>query len=210
MSQTILIVEDMPDTQAWLRGACEIAFPGAAILVASSLEEGQTLSAENQPDLALLDLELPDGRGNTFIPQLLEQHPACLCIIVTIYADEEHLLPSLAAGARGYILKDQSRERIAEMLRQAVAGELPLSPSVASMVLEQFTQKPEESEQSPLTSRENDVLALIASGSSTPDVARLLNISKYTAEDHIKQIYRKLHISSRAEAALAARRYKLI
>ena len=93
-----------------------------------------------QPTIALLDLELPDGKGNSFIPTLLEQHPSCLCIVVTIYADERHLMPSLRAGAKGYILKDQSRQRIAEMLQKAYAGELPLSPSVASMVLNHFSQ----------------------------------------------------------------------
>jgi DNA-binding NarL/FixJ family response regulator len=163
-----------------------------------------------QPTIALLDLELPDGKGNSFIPTLLEQHPSCLCIVVTIYADERHLMPSLRAGAKGYILKDQSRQRIAEMLQKAYAGELPLSPSVASMVLNHFSQTNLQIEESPLTKRESDVLSLVPNGLSTPDVADQLNISKYTAEDHLKQIYRKLDISSRAEAALAAKKYNLV
>ena len=157
-----------------------------------------------------MDLELPDGKGNTFIQTLLESHPQCLCIVVTIYADEDHLLPSLNAGARGYILKDQSKHRIADMLRQAVAGELPLSPAAATMVLNHLTDPEEEVPDSPLTRRENDVLALVAVGSSTPEVANRLGISKYTVEDHLKQIYRKLDVSSRAEAALAARKLKLV
>lgn len=163
-----------------------------------------------QPTIALLDLELPDGKGNSFIPTLLEQHPSCLCIVVTIYADERHLMPSLRAGAKGYILKDQSRQRIAEMLQKAYAGELPLSPSVASMVLNHFSQTNLQIEESPLIKRESDVLSLVPNGLSTPDVADQLNISKYTAEDHLKQIYRKLDISSRAEAALAAKKYNLV
>ncbi len=209
MSLRILVLEDMPDTQKWLNESCQLAYPDASIKLASNLQDAGKLIEDFQPTLALIDLELPDGKGNDFIPKLLEKHPTCLCVVVTIYADENHLLPSLSAGAKGYILKDQSKQRIAEMLKQVMAGELPLSPAAAAMVLNQFS-KPEEVIESPLTTRENDVLTLVAQGSSTPDVAEKLNISKYTVEDHLKQIYRKLDISSRAEAALAARKLNLV
>lgn len=210
MTINILILEDMPDTQAWLKAACQLAFPTSFITVASSIAEATAFIAENEPTLALLDLELPDGNGNTFIPPLLARHPSCLCIVVTIYADENHLLPSLNAGAKGYILKDQSRQRIAEMLKQAMAGELPLSPAIATMVLSHFSSSNDEAQESPLTKRECDVLALIAAGASSPEVAEKLHISKYTVEDHLKHVYQKLNISSRAEAALEAKRLRLI
>lgn len=210
MAQKILILEDMPDTQKWLRESCLLAFPEAQITVCSSIAEAREFASNIEPNLALLDIELPDGKGNSFIPPLLELHPSCVCVIVTIYADENHLLPSLSAGAKGYILKDQSRQRIAEMLTQAMSGELPLSPAVAAMVLDHFSNTTDDAEQSPLTNRESEVLTLIGSGASTPEVADKLNISKYTVEDHLKQIYRKLEISNRAEAALAARNLKLI
>lgn len=205
----ILILEDMPDTQKWLLASCKIAYPNASVAVAGSIAEARELLQSSKPDLALVDLHLPDGSGNSFIPGLLDRHPSCICVIVTIYADEDHLLTSLRAGAKGYILKDQSKVRIAEMLSQAVAGELPLSPSIATLILDQFTETVSEVP-SPLTNRESQVLALVATGSSTPEVAAQLKISRYTAEDHLKQIYRKLNISSRAEAALEARKLKLV
>lgn len=210
MTQQILILEDMPDTQKWLRDSCLLAFPDASVTIVSSIAAAREQLMTIEPTLALLDIELPDGKGNSFIAPLLAQHPSCVCVIVTIYADENHLLPSLSAGAKGYILKDQSRKRIAEMLKQAMSGELPLSPAVAAMVLNHFSGAAAEENQSPLTSRESDVLTLIGSGASTPEVADTLHISKYTVEDHLKQIYRKLEISSRAEAALAARNLKLV
>ncbi len=206
----ILILEDMPDTQNWLKQACVLAYPDARVKVVASITEANNYIARHQPVLALIDLELPDGKGHAFIPHLLSTHPACLAIVVTIYADEKHLMPSLNAGAKGYILKDQTKQRIAEMLKQAMAGELPLSPAAASMVLKHFTVQAPVQEDSPLTQRESDVLALIAGGARTPDVALRLNISKYTVEDHLKQVYRKLNISSRAEAALAAKQLGLI
>ncbi len=210
MNTVILILEDMPDTQGWLKQACLLAYPDAEIYAAGSIAEASLITQKTQPTIALIDLELPDGKGNTFIPTLLNLHPTCLCIVVTIYADENHLLPSLMAGAKGYILKDQSKQRIADMLRQAVAGELPLSPAIATLVLNHFSNESEEVIESPLTRRESDVLALIASGSTSPEAALKLHISKYTVEDHLKQVYRKLNISSRAEAALAAKRLNLI
>ena len=211
MSQRILILEDMPDTQKWLKGAGKLAFPEAEIVIASSIAAASQQLDALTPDIALVDLELPDGKGHEFIGILRKRVPSCLSIVVTIYADENHLLPSLKAGARGYILKDQSRQRIAEMLKQAVAGELPLSPAAAKLVLDQLANiAAPKQEQTPLTKRESDVLKLIASGSSTPDTAQQLGISKYTVEDHLKQIYRKLDISSRAEAALEARKLNLI
>ena len=210
MSARILILEDMPDTQNWLKQACLLAYPEARVSVVGSIDAARSYIAKHQPGLALLDLELPDGKGHDFIPVLKAKHPACLCIVVTIYADEKHLMPSLNAGAKGYILKDQSKQRIAEMLKQAMAGELPLSPAAASMVLKHFSANAPRQENSPLTQRESDVLALIAAGASTPDTALRLNISKYTVEDHLKQVYRKLNISSRAEAALAAKKLNLI
>ena len=210
MTLRILVLEDMPDTQNWLKQACLLAYPDARVSVAGSIEQAGDYVRRYQPDIALLDLELPDGKGHAFIPSLLKKHPACVCIVVTIYADESHLLPSLKAGARGYILKDQTKQRIAQMLKQAMWGELPLSPAAANVVLEQFSNRTLTTLDSPLTRRESDVLTLIAKGASTPEVAETLNISKYTVEDHLKQIYKKLNISSRAQAALAARQLDLI
>lgn len=212
MINNILILEDMPDTQKWLTDSCHLAFPGAGVHVANSLQVASVVGQEVVPDLALVDLHLPDGEGHAFIPELLQTSPNCICVVVTIYAEEQHLLPSLKAGARGYILKDQSKSRIAELLSQAANGELPLSPSIASILLNQFVDSDQEQEapESPLTNRESEVLALVAKGASTPEVADMLNISRYTAEDHLKQIYRKLDISSRAEAALEAHRLGLV
>lgn len=96
------------------------------------------------------------------------------------------------------------------MLIQAMSGELPLSPAVATLVLNQFSQSSTVEEDSPLTSRESEVLALIGAGASTPEVADRLSIGQTTVEDHLKQIYRKLQISNRAEAALATRSLKLV
>jgi len=211
MSHTIIIVEDMLDTQKWLKEASLLAFPTARVTIAGDLASAEHFIQQHEPSLALIDLKLPDGSGETLIAKLRQSYPDCISIVITIYADEHHLMPSLSAGAQGYILKDQSKERIAQMINQAAIGELPLSPNVAKLVLDHFTATTIESEvKSPLSKRESEVLSLIGKGLNIPQVAIKLAISKYTAEDHLKHVYRKLNISSRAEAALAAEKLKLL
>ncbi len=209
MSQIILIVEDIPLTQLWMEQAAHKAFPNAKTYCTSTLLEAGKLLRELKPSLTLVDLKLPDGTGDEFIRDAVAQQPDCINIVITLYSDENHLRACFQAGANGYILKDQSQTRIAQMLKQAMAGELPLSPAVARWVLQQFSQ-PAKTDASPLSKRETDVLTCIVAGSSTPDIADQLEISKFTVEDHIKNIYKKLEVSNRVEAVLAAQRLGLV
>ncbi|HFE38927.1 MAG TPA: response regulator transcription factor [Gammaproteobacteria bacterium] len=210
MSFSILIVEDIPITQAWMAQAAQLAFPQATTHCTSTIKEARELIHQLKPTLSLVDLKLPDGTGEKFISEIVARHPDCINIVITIYADENHLLSSLKAGARGYILKDQSKSKIAQMLKQALAGELPLSPAAARLVLQQFSQAQDQSSLTQLSPRETEVLQCIASGDSTPVIASKLTISKYTVEDHIKKIYKKLNVSNRVEAALVAHQRGLI
>jgi DNA-binding NarL/FixJ family response regulator len=209
MDRNILVIEDIQETQQWLANACQLAFPSSRVEVAPTIARMNACLDEMSPDMALVDLRLPDGEGHTCISTILARYPDCTCIVVTIYADEAHLLPSLRAGAHGYILKDQTREKIARMLTQAVAGELPLSPAIARIVRSQFLPR-KIPEQGKLSQREQEILRLIAEGANVPKVALLLSISKYTVEDHVSNIYRKLGLASRAEAVLAAQKLGLL
>ncbi len=210
MSFSVLIVEDIPITQTWMAQAAQLAFPQATTHCASTIKEARELIHQLKPTLSLVDLKLPDGTGDEFIAEIVARHPDCINIVITIYADENHLLSSLKAGARGYILKDQSKSKIAQMLKQALAGELPLSPAAARLVLQQFSQAQDQSSLTQLSPRETEVLRCIANGDSTPVIASKLTISKYTVEDHIKKIYKKLNVSNRVEAALVAHQRGLI
>lgn len=204
----ILIVEDIPDTQVWLKQATLLAFPDAVLFCATNLSQAKNYLLNQNINLTLLDLQLPDGNGVELLPFIKQNQPLCINIIVTIYDDEAHLLPSLRAGAHGYILKDQSKQKISDMLKQALAGELPLSPKIAKLVLQQFSTP--EPKDLPITPREVEVLRLVATGKSTPDIAHILSLSKYTVEDHLKNIYRKLNISNRSEAVSAAHKLGLV
>ncbi|MGH9510447.1 MAG: LuxR C-terminal-related transcriptional regulator, partial [Terriglobales bacterium] len=154
----------------------------------------------------------PDGSGVDLIRSILQVHPLCQCIVTTIYADDLHLFPALRAGAAGYLLKDQPKERVVAALRGIASGEPPLSPVIAQRLLRVFGQDQASSsdQENPLSTRERETLVLIAKGFKLPEVAEQLGVTRNTAAGFIKSIYRKLNISSRAEATLEAARMGLV
>ena len=165
-------------------------------------------------DIALVDLGLPDGSGVDVVTKLRDVQPDSQSVVVTIHDDDEHLFPALQAGAFGYILKEQPRELIIEQLQRISQGEPPLSPSIARRVMAYFANKakPQVNPQLAhvsLTDRESEVLLRVAKGYTLPEIGVQLGLSRHTIADYVKQIYRKLNVSSRAEAALEAQRLGL-
>lgn len=211
--QTGLVIEDLPMPARWLAGVLEEAFPGIAVSIAGSLAETRAwLAAHAPPDIALVDLGLPDGNGADLIRELHARRPECHCVVTTIYADDRHLFPALRAGAGGYLLKDQPKEKVIAALRGiVVAGEPPLSPAIAQRLLRVFgEQQAQAGEEEKLSPRETETLVLIAKGYKLPDLTQHLGVTRNTAAGFIKNVYRKLKISSRAEAALEAARRGLV
>jgi DNA-binding NarL/FixJ family response regulator len=204
------ILEDLPESQAWLGQALAESFPGIAIATAYSLREARTRLAEGpMPDIALIDLGLPDGSGVEMIEYIQRRSPATLCIVASIYDDDSHVFPALRAGAMGYLLKDQPVAAIVAALQGIASGQPPLSPAIARRMLAFF--QPAQSLPDPsLTERETEVLRLISKGMTQAETARLLGISQHTVAGYVKELYRKLNVSSRAEAALLARDMGLV
>jgi DNA-binding NarL/FixJ family response regulator len=214
--KTILLLEDLPEIRAWLRKLVLQVFPGATISESSRVQDAMALVAAVKFDLALVDLGLPDGSGVDVVTRLRDMQPDAQSVVVTIHDDDEHLFPALQAGAFGYILKEQARELITEQLQRISQGEPPLSPSIARRVMAYFSAKakPQASSanampQVNLTDRESEVLLRVAKGYTLPEIGVQLGLSRHTIADYVKQIYRKLNVSSRAEAALEAQRLGL-
>lgn len=185
--------------------------------------------------LMLLDLELPDGNGMELLAELT-QYPATK-VVTTLYSDDDHLFPALQCGADGYLLKEDRFEVLVEELRKIVLGQPPLSPAIARRLLTHFrhgmpTDAPAPSGLSPvapasistkapvqierpvelphLTPREIEVLTYLSKGFTIKEIASLMGIKWFTVNDHIKSIYRKLNVSSRAEAAVLASKQGLV
>ncbi len=214
----VLLLEDLPEIRAWLKSLALQVFPGAQISEAARIHDALELVNAVRFDVAMLDLGLPDGSGVEVVQALREKQPEAQSVVVTIHEDDDHLFPALQAGAFGYLLKEQTREQLSEQLQRISQGEPPLSPSIARRVIQYFTaqarlQPMSESDNvTPhvqLTDRENEVLLRVAKGFTLPEIGVQLNLSRHTIADYVKQIYRKLNVSSRAEAALEAQRLGL-
>ena len=212
--KTILLLEDLPEIRAWLRKLVLQVFPDSQISESARVSDALALVTAVKFDLALVDLGLPDGSGVDVVTKLRDVQPETQSVVVTIHDDDEHLFPALQAGAFGYILKEQARELITEQLQRISQGEPPLSPSIARRVMAYFSAKANPRVNTTLinvslTDRESEVLLRVAKGYTLPEIGVQLGLSRHTIADYVKQIYRKLNVSSRAEAALEAQRLGL-
>jgi len=205
------ILEDQPRAREWLMQALATAFPGIELTVTDSIAGAKAALRTMEPDIALVDLNLPDGSGIDIVEWLGRERSSCHTIVSSIFADDVHVFPALRAGARGYLLKDQPQERIVSALQGIVGGEPPLSPAIARRLLKVFAPAEETGEaEQRLSPRERETLSLIAKGYKLPEVATQLGVTRNTAAGFIKAVYRKLNVSSRAEATLEAARMGLV
>ncbi|HLP98112.1 MAG TPA: response regulator transcription factor [Sideroxyarcus sp.] len=209
-----LILEDMPESQEMLKEVAQAAFPSIRSCCVADVAGAMKMLGQFQFDLALIDLSLPDGSGTTVVEALSTRFPQCMIVVATIFDDDDHLFPALRAGAQGYLLKDQPPEQLVTQLQGINNGHPPLSPSVARRLLDHFREGSEQLKAVPedilLTPREREVLVQLTRGISIADIGAVMNISRHTVGDHVKNIYRKLNISSRAEAALQAKQMGLV
>lgn len=209
MMHNILLLEDHHDTAQWLLQTIHQAFTSCSIFHAKNIAQARQWLQTNRCNLALLDINLPDGNGTELIAPIRSQSPDTLIVMSTVFDDDQHLFDALRAGAQGYLLKEQSQAELASKLRGIHLGEPPLSPGIARRMLAHFNPKPTNTSVT-LSPREQETLTLLAKGYSTKELARLLSISNHTAAGYIKNIYRKLNVSCRAEATLEASRLGLV
>ncbi|MBH1963312.1 MAG: response regulator transcription factor [Comamonadaceae bacterium] len=205
-----LLVDDLPDALAIVEAATLAAFEGVQCSSAHGVREALALIDTQPFELALVDLSLGDGHGRDVIQRLSQRQPDCAIVVSTIHDDDENLFQALQAGAQGYLLKDHPIPWLTSQLRGIVQGQPPLSPAIARRLLRHFQSTPSRGQhtvagEEQLSTREREVLGLLAQGVRIADIGESLGISRHTVGDHVKKIYRKLNISSRAEAALRAR-----
>ena len=157
---------------------------------------------KNPPDVVLMDLHLPNISGVECTARLKELLPSLHVIIVTVYDDTETVFKALRAGASGYLLKRADPEKILEAITDVSKGGAPMTSEIARKVIETF-QAPaaRTTEDMNLSRREQEILELLSQGFSNKEIAQRLNVSFDTVRWHLKQIYGKLHVRSRTEAA---------
>ena len=205
----ILIVEDLSETRRWLSEIVSAAFEQSEIHEAASMRAGIAQAAARDYDVALIDLGLPDGSGLDVLRNLRLLRPQTVCVVTTVMGDDASIVGALSAGAQGYLLKEQPQDLLVRQLKQMAEGIPALSPSVARRIMEHFKRTGPAAPEDDLTGREREVLGLIGRGLRNGEVAEALGISENTVAGYIKDIYRKLGISSRAEASWHAARLGL-
>ncbi|MEU5244956.1 response regulator transcription factor [Streptomyces asoensis] len=180
--------------------------PGVEVVgAAADGEEAVRLVAELAPDVVLMDLRMPRCDGVEATRRIRTDHPGTQVVVLTTYADDDSLFPALKAGARGYLTKDAGGDEIVRAVHSVLSGDAGLSPSVQRRLLERLSAPepvPAESAVVPdgLTTREAEVLVLIAEGLSNQEIARTLSVSTATVKTHINNLFAKTGLKDRAQA----------
>ncbi|MGE8493522.1 response regulator [Comamonas sp.] len=214
----VLVVEDEPLLQQRLRQVLhQLGYEDDALIFAGTLAEARAVVAEGPVGLALVDLRLPDGNGQSLIEELRAEDPGLGILVVSAWSSEDLILSALRAGATGYVLKQRDDFEVMLSIRSVLRGGAPIDPFIARRILQLLPLRapkpadhavPAASGGEPdvgLTPREAEILRLVADGMSNREIANEVHLSRHTVESHVKRIYRKLAVSSRMMAVREAR-----
>ncbi|MEO6509344.1 MAG: response regulator transcription factor [Nocardioides sp.] len=204
----VLVADDHPVVRSGLVGVLSSLEGFDVVAVAADGAEAVREAVLHRPDVALMDLHMPGTDGFTAIRELARVAPDVRVCVLTMYDDDDSLFAAMRAGAHGYLLKGAEQEEIARAVRAIAAGEAIFGPGIAVRVLRQLNASagtPATVAFPALTVREREVLDLLASGGSTSDIARRLDVTTKTVGNHVSNILTKLQVSDRTQAAFLAR-----
>jgi two-component system, NarL family, response regulator DevR len=173
---------------------------------AGTAEEAMHRIPPTRPDVALLDVRLPDGDGIEVCREIRSAHPEIRCLMLTSFADDEALFSAIMAGASGYLLKQVKGNDLVDAIRRVGNGESLLDPSMTARVLERIRSGPEEDELAVLTDQERRVLDLVAEGLTNRQIAERMFLAEKTVKNYVSNLLAKLGMSRRSEAAAFAAR----
>jgi DNA-binding NarL/FixJ family response regulator len=204
----VLIADDHPLFRKGLRALLTYQPDFDVVGEATSGADVIAQAAELQPDVILMDLQMPGGSGIAATREILRNSPNARVLVVTLFEDDDSVFAALQAGARGYVLKDADEDEILRAIRAVGHGEAIFSPSIAKRLMDFFASPhstvPREIFPS-LTEREREVLSLIARGSSNASIAEQLSLSIKTVGNYVSNIFGKLQVADRAQAIVRAR-----
>jgi len=201
----VLIADDHVIVRKGIRALLAAKRDLQVIGEAGNGNEAVALARELVPDVVLMDLMMPDKDGIQATREICSDLPNTKVLVLTSFAADEQVFPALKAGASGYLLKDSSPQELVQAIHQIHRGESSLDPAIARKVLAEFSNPSHPpSSATVLTSRETDILRLIAQGLANKEIAVKLFITEETVHTHVGKILTKLHVSSRTQAALYA------
>jgi NarL family two-component system response regulator LiaR len=206
---SVLIVDDHGVVRQGLRTYLELVDDLEVVGEAENGLEAVAQVRRHQPDVALMDLVMPEMDGIEATRQICAISPSTKVIVLTSFADDEQVFPAIKAGASGYLLKDVSPADLASAIRAVHAGETHLHPDVTKRLVDQLASPSTDQGPDELTPRETEVLRLIAEGMSNREIAQALTISEKTVKTHVSNILSKLHLADRTQAAIYAHQHGL-
>lgn len=204
----ILLAEDHPLFRKGMLSLLASVPDFEVVGEAATGHEAVALAADLQPDVVLMDLQMPSVNGIEATRTILQESPGIRILVVTLFEDEDSVFMALRAGARGYVLKDADEEEMVHAIRAVGRGEAIFSPNVAERVLAYFAAPMPASRPQvfpTLTDREREILDLIAQGHPNPTIARQLHLSTKTVGNYVSNIFTKLQVADRAQAIIRAR-----
>ena len=203
----IMIADDHPVFRFGLRALLQAEDGLAVVGEAPTGEEAIALATALQPDVVLMDINMPDVNGIEATRRILDLSPGIGVLIITMFEDDTSVFAAMRAGARGYLLKGAAGEETVRAIRAVADGEAIFSPSVARRVIQYFQAPPVSQPQifPELTDREREVLDVIAQGLTNAAIAERLTLSPKTVRNHVSNIFGKLQVAGRAEAIIRAR-----
>ena len=205
----ILIADDHAQFRQGL-GALLLSAPDLEVVgEAENGKETVSLAAELQPDVILMDLNMPGMDGIEATRQIVNTSPHISVLVISMHEDDDSVFAALQAGARGYLLKGASKAEILRAIRAVVSGEAIFGPTIAKRLMSYFAS-PHTRNAPPeafpeLTEREREILALVAKHETNPEIARRLHLTPKTVRNHVSNIFTKLQVSDRAQAIIRAR-----
>jgi NarL family two-component system response regulator YdfI len=209
----VLIADDHLVVREGLRLILETAEEFELVGEAADGAQAVQLAKELEPDVVLMDLQMPRLDGLAAIEQIRAQQPNIAIVILTTYNEDDRMIRGLRAGSRGYLLKDTDRETLLNTIRAAARGQTLLKPEIMNRVLA-HTDSASASARTPspadMTEREMQVLRLIVRGAQNKEIAAQLNITERTVKAHLASIFNRLGVNSRTEAAAVAVRMGLV
>lgn len=203
-----LIVDDHPLFRKGMRALLDSMPDMNVIGEAQTASEAVEYAVQLQPDIILMDLQLPGGSGLDATREIVRLSPHIQILVVTLFEDDPSIFAALRAGARGYILKDTDEEEMIRAIRAVGSGEAIFSPAIANQLMDYFSSSSKKIPKEifpELTNREREILELIAVGESNQSIAKSLSISLKTVRNHVSNIYSKLQVADRAQAVIKAR-----
>lgn len=195
------------DHRMFRQGLRELLERNAAFHVVGEAATGRDVLAQVvalKPDIVLLDIQMPEMDGVAVARQLAQSQPDVKVIMLTMYRQDQHLFEAIKAGARAYLLKDADADELIEVIERVHRGEAALDPAMTLRVFDEFRRLSNDQDAEQLTERERDILTLLAAGHDNRTIAQRLFLSEKTVGNRLSEIFQKLGVSNRTQAALVA------